>query len=214
MATAPSLFDAASGYYDLPPGKLATVVTSLEMHDAPSHISGTTPVQRLATPPPGVSLSKWQYADPDDYRILYRHVGEAWLWFSRLRMSDSELLDVIHDPAVDVYKVVRDGGRAEGLLELDFREPEQCEIAFFGLGPGLIGTGAGRWLMDQTLKLAWSKPITRVWVHTCTLDHPRALDFYRRSGLVPFKQQIEIVDDPRLDGTLPESTAPHIPLPR
>ena len=135
------------------------------------------------------------------------------MWFSRLRMSDSDLLDAIHDPAVDVYKVERDG-KAEGLLELDFREPGQCEIAFFGLGSGLIGMGAGRWLMDQTQKLAWSKPITRVWVHTCTLDHPRALDFYRRSGLVPFKQQIEIVDDPRLDGTLPESTAPHIPLPR
>ena len=213
MATAPSLFDAASGYYDLPPGKLATIVTSLEMHAAPPHLSAAAGEQQSAAPPAGVSLNAWQRPDPDDYRALYRHVGEAWLWFSRVRMSDSELLDAIHDPAVDVYKVERDG-QAEGLLELDFRQPGQCEIAFFGLGPGLIGTGAGRWLMDRTMALAWSRPITRLWVHTCTLDHPRALDFYRRSGLVPFKQQIEVIDDPRLDGTLPECSAPHIPLPR
>jgi hypothetical protein len=49
-------------------------------------------------------------------------------------------------------------------------------------------------------------------VHTCTLDHPAALAFYQRSGFVAYRRQVEIDDDPRLDGTLPADAAPHVPL--
>ena len=94
-------------------------------------------------------------------------------------------------------------GRDEGLLELDFREPGQCEIVFFGVTAKLVGTGAGRWLMNRALELAWSRPVERVWLHTCTFDHPAALAFYQRSGFRPFRRQVEVVDDPRLDGTAP-----------
>ena len=76
----------------------------------------------------------------------------------------------------------------------------------------LIGGGAGRWLMNRALELAWSRPVSRVWVHTCTFDHPSALAFYLRSGFRPFRQQIEVADDPRLDGTTPRSAAKHVPI--
>ena len=103
-------------------------------------------------------------------------------------------------------------GRDEGLLELDFREAGQCELAFFGVTAKLIGSGAGRWLMNRALELAWSRPVARVWVHTCTLDHPSALAFYQRSGFRPFRRQVEIADDPRLDGTVPRHVAKHVPI--
>ena len=114
-------------------------------------------------------------------------------------------------PLVEVYALVQDG-RDEGLLELDFREAGQCELAFFGVTAKLIGSGAGRWLMNRALELAWSRPVARFWVHTCTLDHPSAVAFYQRSGFRPFRRQIEIEDDPRLDGTLPRSVARHVPI--
>jgi GNAT superfamily N-acetyltransferase len=126
-------------------------------------------------------------------------------------MPREELMDVIGDPNEEIYAVEYDGAD-EGLLELDFRRSGQCEIVYFGLTARLLGTGVGRWLMERTLELAWSKPITRLWVHTCSLDHPNALDFYRRSGFVPYQRKIEIADDPRLTGLVPRDAAPQIPL--
>src|SRR5260221_2174376 len=147
----------------------------------------------------------------DWYRDLYRRVGEEWLWFSRMQMRDAELAAVIQTPLVEVYALVHDGSD-EGLLELDFRDAGQCEIVYFGVTAKLVGSGAGRWLMNRTLELAWSRPVTRLWVHTCTFDHPSALAFYQRAGFRPFRRQVEISDDPRLDGAAPRDAARHVPI--
>jgi GNAT superfamily N-acetyltransferase len=126
-------------------------------------------------------------------------------------MADAELAAIIRSPMVEVHALVHEE-RDEGLLELDFREAGHCELAFFGVTADLIGTGAGRWLMNRALELAWSRQVSRVWVHTCTLDHPSALAFYQRSGFRAFRRQIEIADDPRLDGTAPRGVAKHVPI--
>jgi len=190
------------GYSDVPAGKVAAVVTHLEMTECPvlpSDPQGGWTLRRVETP-----ALDW-------YRDLYRRVGEEWLWFSRMQMSDAELAAIIQARLVEVYALVNDG-RDEGLLELDFRDAGQCEIVFFGVTAKLIGSGAGRWLMNRTLELAWSRPIARLWVHTCTFDHPSALPFYQRAGFRPFRRQVEIADDPRLDGTAPRDVARHVPI--
>jgi GNAT superfamily N-acetyltransferase len=128
-----------------------------------------------------------------------------------MRMPDAELAAIIQSPLVEVYALAHDGSD-EGLLELDFREAGQCEIVFFGVTAKLIGSGAGRWLMNRTLELAWSRPIARIWLHTCTHDHPGAVAFYQRFGFRAFRRQIEIEDDPRLDGTAPRDAARHVPV--
>jgi hypothetical protein len=66
--------------------------------------------------------------------------------------------------------------------------------------------------MNEAVTRAWARPITRFWVHTCTHDHPGALAFYVRSGFTPYQRMVEVHDDPRLQGLLPEAAAPHIPL--
>jgi GNAT superfamily N-acetyltransferase len=190
------------GYSDVPAGKIAAVVTHLEMTARPA---------RRPDSPGAWSLRQVEVPDLNWYRDLYRRVGEQWLWFSRLQMSDADLAAAIRSPLVEVYALVQDG-RDEGLLELDFREAGQCELAFFGVTSKLIGSGAGSWLMNRALELMWSRPVARVWVHTCTLDHPAALGFYQRSGFRPFRRQVEIADDPRLDGTVPRSAAGHVPI--
>jgi GNAT superfamily N-acetyltransferase len=147
----------------------------------------------------------------DWFRDLYRRIGAEWLWFSRLRMTDAKLAATIQSPLIEMYALVQDG-RDEGVLELDFRNAGECELRLFGVTADLIGSGAGRWLMNRALELIWSRPVTRVWVHTCSLDHPAALAFYQRSGFRPFRRQIEISDDPRLDGTVRRSAARHVPI--
>ena len=191
------------GYVDLPPGKLANIATWLEMIERPA-------VRREATDLP-YSLVRANVPDPNWYRDLFRRVGEPYLWFSRLTLSNEQLAKIIRDPADEIYSV-RVSGRDEGLLELDFHEPDECELLFFGLTQELVGTGAGRWLMNRAIEIAWSHPIRRFIVHTCNLDHPNALGFYVRSGFRPFRRQIEIADDPRLTGVLSNNAAPEVPL--
>lgn len=193
----------SDGLWEVPPGKLAAVVTSLEMFERPA----------LRPEPAGGSFSLRTVSTPDVswYRDLYRRVGGDWLWFSRLQMAPEAVRAIIQDPQVVLFALVADG-RDEGLLELDFRTPGVCELAFFGVTPAVLGAGAGRFLMNRAIEQAWSQSIGRFWVHTCTLDHPEALSFYIRSGFRPFKRQIEIVDDPRLAGTLPLESAAHVPL--
>ena len=188
---------------DVPPGKIGTIVTSLEMYAAPA--------KRPVPPQPAFSLRRVERPEPDWFRNLYRRIGENWLWFMRLKMPDEELNAIIRHPAREIHCLVHNG-RDEGLIELDFAHAPDCELAFFGVTPPLIGTAAGRWLMNEAVRLAWSRPIKRFWVHTCTFDHPNALAFYIRTGFQPFRQQVEISDDPRLDGTLPRTAAPHVPI--
>jgi GNAT superfamily N-acetyltransferase len=192
-----------AGYTVLPSGKIAAVVTHLEMRARPhlrAEPAGAVYALRRPSPPE----LEW-------YRDLYRRVGGDWLWFSRLALKDSELGELIHDSAVEVF-ALRHRGRDEGLLEIDFRRMPEAEISFLGVVPMLIGKGAGRYLMNRAIEIAWSRNPRRLTVHTCTLDHPRALEFYLRSGFAPYARSIEVADDPRLRGLLPRTAAPHVPI--
>jgi GNAT superfamily N-acetyltransferase len=196
------------GYTDLPPGKIASVVTYLEMRDRP--------LNQPFPAPGGLSIRKVPDPDLGWYRELYRAVGQEWLWFSRLRMSDDELARTLHDPNVELYALSFER-RDQGLLELDRRATQdrttlEVEISSFGLTQDSMGRGAGRYLMAQALESAWARSPQRVWLHTCTLDHPRALPFYLKMGFIPYKRAIEISDDPRLTGYVPRSAASHVPL--
>jgi GNAT superfamily N-acetyltransferase len=195
--------DLPNGYYELPKGKLANVVTFLDM---------TAPPARALQPfPAEVRLERVDPSDLSGYRQYFRAVGEDLMWFSRLIMDDAKLEGILKNPEVDSYLLMR-GNEFCGLLELDFSPKPECELAFFGLKKGLIGQGLGRALMDEGLRQAWAKPIKRLFVHTCTLDSPQALPFYIRSGFKPVSVSIEIHDDPRLNGKLPMTACPQAPL--
>lgn len=191
-------------YSPIPDGHIAAIVTSLEMTERP-------PLRPM--PAGELRLERWEAPALEKYRLLYRRVGEPWLWFSRLVMPDDELAAIIHHPDVMIWAVSDRRGIEVGILELDFREAGQCELAFFGLIPALNGKGHGRWLMAMALQAAWArKGVERLWVHTCTLDAPGALGFYIKSGFRPYQRQLETFPDPRLTSHLPREAAPQIPI--
>jgi GNAT superfamily N-acetyltransferase len=189
-------------YESVPDNEVAAVVTYLEMR-AP----GEQPV-----PPSTLSLKRVEVPQPEHYRELFRLIGAPWLWFSRLILDDAHLAAIIQHPMVELDAVLDEHGREVGMLELDFREPHECELAFIGLIPELSGKGHGRWLLAEAVRRAWREGVNRVHVHTCSLDHPAALSAYRRAGFTPYKRAIERFPDPRLLGILPKDCAPQIPL--
>ena len=182
--------------------ELVAIVTYLEMTERPS------------IEPPRSTLDLKRITNPgvERYREIFRLVGSPWLWFSRLVMDDAKLAAIIQHPDVELFAVQDGNGRDVGMLELDFRQAGECELAFIGLVPDLAGQGHGRWLLAEAVDRAWRDGVDRVHVHTCSLDHPAALGAYRRAGFIPYGRAVERFPDPRRTGLLPEGSAPQIPL--
>jgi GNAT superfamily N-acetyltransferase len=133
---------------------------------------------------------RMETVDVPFYRFLYSAVGEHWRWRDRLHLTDDQLETVLSDPATTVDVMYVDGVPV-GYVEL-VREAHSTEIAYFGLRSGYIGRGLGKHLLSWGVAQAWSDGAQRVWLHTCNLDSPYALDNYLKRGFSVYK----VVEEP------------------
>ncbi len=181
---------------DAAPDTLTTVVTYLEMTAKPTAPTLPHPAQKIA-------LMRADRPPLSFYRYLYDTVGEDWLWYERRIVTDDDLANVIHHDRVEIY-VLYVGGVPAGFGELDRRADRDIELAYFGLMPDFVGRRLGsyflRWLIDQ----AWTYEPDRLWVHTCDLDHPNALQVYQKAGFVPYQRETITFTDPRTEGYFAE----------
>ncbi len=184
--------------------RLNDVVTYLEMFAHPGGI-------RIHAPPGKLALMRAEECSVSFYRYLYETVGTPWLWFERRLMPDEELADLLADEKIEIF-VLYVGGTPAGYFELNASEPRETELNYFGLIPEFIGRRLGPFLLQAAIDRAWSRPIERFWVHTCTFDHPRALGLYQRSGFVVYDRRPVSFEDPRERGIFPRSlTHPLLP---
>lgn len=156
-------------------------ITYLEMHAPP-------PPETARAAPRGTVIMQAHAPTVAFYRFLYDTVGAPWNWKDRRLLSDPALRAIIEHPDVHVHVLYVDGTPA-GFAELDARKRPDVQIAYFGLMPDFIGRGLGTFFLDWTIRKAWQQAPERLWVHTCTLDHPSALPLYRRMGFVPYRQE-------------------------
>lgn len=192
------------GYHALAPGKLANLVTFLEMTERPE--------ASLRQPPAGFSLEAIENWDTDAFLDLYREIGWEWLWSSRLLMSREKLEAKLAAPHMRSWCPIH-GGRRVGIVEMDISKPNETEISFFGLVPDAVGGGIGGWLMREAIDIAFARPdVSRLWLHTCHFDSPQALPFYMHMGFKPYARAVEVHDDVRLLGQLDENAGPHVPM--
>jgi ribosomal protein S18 acetylase RimI-like enzyme len=185
-------------------GKLFLQVTYL-------HMTGPLATAEPPPPEPGARVEHVKRPSVSFYRELYRIVGERWLWSDRLRLSDAELQGIIEDPLVEIL-VLFVGNQAAGYAELDLRSPGEVEIAYFGLSTPFIGRRLGSYLLRTALARAAASVPGRIWLHTCSLDHPGALAFYQRLGFVAYRSETGFINDPRVEGLLPRHVAPEHPI--
>jgi GNAT superfamily N-acetyltransferase len=123
------------------------------------------------------------------YRSCYRTVGGAYHWRDRWNWSDAEIEAHLSLPEISIH-VATQSGRFAGWYELR-RVPDDAsvEIAYFGLAPDAIGRGLGKHLLSCAVRDAWARGASRVWVHTCTLDHPHALPNYQARGFAAYRTE-------------------------
>ena len=120
-------------------------------------------------------------------RFLYQLVGENWQWIDRLSWTDEQWKAYAENDNLRLWVAYHKGSPA-GYYELQQQNGGDVEIAYFGLAPKFIGQGFGGYLLSQAIKSAWNwKGTKRVWVHTCTLDHPSALENYKARGLEVYR---------------------------
>jgi GNAT superfamily N-acetyltransferase len=160
---------------------ITTVVTWLEMTTLPA-----TPPR--PAPRPGLEVRVAGRPSVAFYRFLYAAVGEPWTWTVRLGLSDAELAAILNDSRVEVNVLWVDGVPA-GYAELDRRAPPDVELAYFGLMPEFVGQGLGGYLLDWAIHHAWRSRPRRLWLHTCDLDHPAALDVYQKLGFIIYDRR-------------------------
>jgi len=122
-------------------------------------------------------------------RDLYLAVGQMWSWNDKRVWSDEQWKEYGLAPELRTFGAYYDNSLA-GYYELR-RDDEGVEIAYFGLLPEFIGRGLGGVLLTSAIEEACrtSASVSRVWVHTCTLDHPGALGNYQARGMVIYKQE-------------------------
>ncbi len=188
------------------PARIEIVITYLEMTAPPP----PRPPRQPAHP---VALLRLAKPSAAFYRYLYGTVGAPWFWYERCMLADDALLPLIRAEGVEITVLYADGEPA-GYVEMDYRDkavPSESgvNVAYFGLVPHFIGHGLGGFLLGRTVDEAWRRGARRLWVHTCTLDHPRALALYQKAGFVPYKQETKVIDDPRALGLIPAT----VPLP-
>lgn len=168
--------------------RIPTVVTFLDMKARPSAIPPPQPKGKIA-------LLRAHNPPVHFYRYLYDTIGREYHWVDRKKMGDTELAALLAEERIELYVLYVEGCPA-GMAELDFRDAAVAHLAYFGLVPEYIGKRLGYFFLYHTAMNAWARPISRLLVNTCTLDHSRALPLYQRLGFVPYSREDRFIELP------------------
>ena len=122
---------------------------------------------------------------------LYREIGAGWQWRDRLVWSDGDWAERVSRDDVRSCQV-RFAGEEAGWVEMERQGAGSVEIVYLGLLPPWVGRGLGGGLLTLAVLRAWELTGTRrVWLHTCSEDHPAALANYQKRGFRLFKTEVK-----------------------
>ena len=108
-------------------------------------------------------------------KFFYKQVGKKYQWIDRLIWSDASWQNYISNNNLKTY-VLKENDELVGYFELIYNtESNNCEIAYFGILEEFFGKGYGGYLLSEAIKFGFNLNAKRVWVHTCSLDHPNAI---------------------------------------
>jgi ribosomal protein S18 acetylase RimI-like enzyme len=166
-------------------GKLPVTITHLEL---------VPPDWTRRGLPPDIEVDIAQETAPSAalYLDLYDRVGRPWLWYERRLLGEEELTALIKRPGHEL-DVARHDGDLVGYFEL-----YENEIVFFGLTPDYIGRRIGPWLLDRAIERGFARGASRLILNTNTVDHPKALDTYRKAGFRVVGREEKELQDPRV----------------
>ena len=133
-----------------------------------------------------------ELSDPKDFQLnkfFYKNIGKNYHWNDRLIWTDLNWIDYVSDKNLFTY-ILKNKNEIAGYFELFFNKNiKEAEIAYFGILEEYFGKKLGGYLLSVAIKNSFAKGSTRVWAHTCTLDHKNALDNYLSRGMKIFRSE-------------------------
>ena len=148
-------------------------ITYLEMTDPSQLIAKKLDIE-------GLEIRRAEMPLPELNRFLYTAVGGDWYWIDRLGWTYQQWAEWVERPDMHTW-VAYINGTPVGYFELD-KQGGEVELAQFGLVSTAIGSGLGAHLLTASIERAWDMDASRMWLHTCALDHPGAIYNYQARG--------------------------------
>ena len=142
-----------------------------------------------------VDIKQAQVPCPELNRFLYTAVGGDWYWIDRLPWTYAQWREWVEQPTLETW-IAYVAGTPAGYFELEAQAEGNVELVYFGLLPQFIGTGLGGPLLTVAIERAWHMGASRLWVHTCTLDHPGALANYCARGFRLYHEETHPLELP------------------
>ncbi len=136
----------------------------------------------------GLALSKVSPPKAELSRYFYTAIGGDWHWTDRLPWTTDDWLRYLSQAGIETW-VLSVGGCPAGYFELDAQSDGEVEIVYFGLLAEYTGNGLGAHLLTSAVDRAWELGARRVWLHTCSLDHPGALSHYLSRGFELYREE-------------------------
>ena len=133
--------------------------------------------------------------DPVNFQLnkfFYKNIGNSHEWFDRLTWSENKWINYASSENVVTY-ILKNKNDLVGFFELIFyKQKKEIEIAYFGILKEYQNKKLGSYLLSEAIKLSFSMNVSRIWVHTCSLDHKNALNNYLARGMKIFKSEVLI----------------------
>lgn len=146
----------------------------LEMLKVEQHIPSAKVVDNL-------QVIEAQFNLPLLNKSFYHWVGGPWQWLEKLTWSDQQWAEYTNREEMKTY-IGYFLGTPMGYFEVELQPKNEVQILYFGLIPAFIGKGLGGAFLSRAIEICWSYHVDRIWLHTCTLDHPSAIKNYLDRG--------------------------------
>ncbi len=157
-------------------------------------INSIKKLNRSKSPGPNFKINQ---VDPPDFQLnkfFYKQIGKKYRWIDRLAWGDKKWIEYVENPRVKTF-VLKENNNLVGFYETvrDFKS-DHSEIAYFGILEEYFGKKCGGYLLSEAIKKLFEDGTSRVWLHTCSLDHKNAIKNYLARGMQIFKSEKINVD--------------------
>ncbi|MEA3337009.1 MAG: GNAT family N-acetyltransferase [Chloroflexota bacterium] len=132
---------------------------------------------------PGLQIERVAVKCPEYNKFLHTVVGHQWRWGGRSHWTKDDWYTFVNRDELETW-VATFAGTPAGYFELEKHTEGDVEILTLGLLPQFIGQGLGGSLLTVAVQRAWQMGANKVWLRTCSHDHPNALRNYLARGLV------------------------------
>ena len=141
------------------------------------------------SPGPNFKINQVDLPDFQLNKFFYKQIGRKHRWIDRLAWTDKKWIEYVESPRVKTF-ILKDNSNLAGYYETIY-DPNNnhSEIAYFGILDEYIGKKCGGYLLSEAIDKLFKDGISRIWLHTCSLDHENAIKNYLARGMHVFKSE-------------------------